>query len=82
MPPTYVKAYVKRGRTDAGDVAAICEAVTRPSMSFVPAEGVEQQGLSMPHSARSQLTGQSTQLINAVRGNLSELGSDRGSQFS
>jgi transposase len=74
MPPAYVKAYVKRGKTDAGDAAAICEAVTRPSMSFVPVKGVEQQGLSMLHSARSQLIGQRTQLINAVRGHLSELG--------
>jgi transposase len=74
MPPRYVKAYVKRGKTDAIDAAAICEAVTRPSMSFVPVKGLEQQGLSMLHSARSQLIGQRTQLINAVRGHLSELG--------
>jgi transposase len=74
MPPRYVKAYVKRGKTDAGDAAAICEAVTRPSMTFVPVKGIEQQGLSMLHSARSQLIGQRTQLINAVRGHLSELG--------
>jgi len=74
MPPKYVKAYVKRGKTDAGDAAAICEAVTRPSMSFVPVKGLEQQGLSMLHSARSQLIGQRTQLVNAVRGHLSELG--------
>jgi transposase len=74
MPPKYVKAYVKRGKTDAADAAAICEAVTRPSMSFVPVKGPEQQGLSMLHSARSQLIGQRTQLINAVRGHLSELG--------
>src|SRR5215472_16998959 len=66
MPPRYVKAYVKRGKTDAIDAAAICEAVTRPSMSFVPVKGLEQQGLSMLHSARSQL-------INAVRGHMSEL---------
>src|SRR5262245_50870115 len=51
MPPKYVKAYVKRGKTDAGDAAAICEAVMRPSMSFVPVKGLEQQGLSMLHSA-------------------------------
>ena len=44
MPPKYVKAYVKRGKTDAGDAAAICEAVSRPSMTFVPVKGVEQQG--------------------------------------
>src|SRR5262245_6544300 len=73
-PPKYVKAYVKRGKTDAGDAAAICEAVTRPSMSFVPVKGLEQQGLYMLHSARSQLVGQRTQLINGVRGHLSELG--------
>ena len=74
MPPKYVKAYVKRGKTDAIDAAAICEAVTRPSMSFVPVKGIEQQGLSLLHSARSQLIGQRTQLINAVRGHLSEFG--------
>jgi len=68
MPPKYVKAYVKRGKTDAGDAAAICEAVTRPSMPFVPVKRLEQQGLSMVHSARSQLVGQRTRLINAVRG--------------
>src|SRR5215831_5717989 len=67
MPPRYVKPYVKRGKTDPGDAAAICEAVARPTMSFVPIKGVEQQGLSMMHSARSQL-------INAARGHLSELG--------
>src|SRR5262245_24784970 len=74
MPPKYVKPYVKRGKTDAIDAEAICEAVGRPSMSFVPVKGVEQQGLSMLHSARSQLIGQRTQLINAVRGHLSEFG--------
>jgi hypothetical protein len=61
MPPRYVKAYVKRGKTNAGNAAAICEAVSRPCMSFAPVKGVEQQGLSMPHSARSQLFGQRTQ---------------------
>jgi transposase len=74
MPPKYVKAYVKRGKTDAIDAAAICEAVTRPSMSFVPMKGIEQQGLSILHSARSQLIGQRTQLMNGVRGHLSEFG--------
>jgi transposase len=74
MPPKYVKAYVKRGKTDAGDAAAICEAVTRPSMTFVPVKSVEQQGLSMLHGARTLLTGQRTQAVNAMRGHLSELG--------
>src|SRR4249920_2173755 len=41
MPPTYVKAYLKRGKNDAADAAAICEAVTRPSMRFVPIKSVE-----------------------------------------
>src|SRR5262249_14223623 len=58
MPPRYVKAYVKRGKTDAGDAAAICEEVTRPSMSFVPVKEVEQQGRAMLHIACSQLIGQ------------------------
>jgi transposase len=74
MPPKYVKAYVKRGKTDAGDAAAICEAVSRPSMTFVPVKSVVQQGLSMLHSVRSKLVSQRTQLVNAVRGHLSELG--------
>jgi transposase len=74
MPPKYVKAYVKRGKTDAGDAAAICEAVTRPSMTFVPVKTIEQQGLSMLHGARALLIGQRTQTVNALRGHLSELG--------
>src|SRR5262245_66599095 len=56
MPPKYVKPYVKRGKNDAIDAAAVCEAVTRPSMSFVPVKGLEQQGLSMLRSARAQLS--------------------------
>jgi len=67
-------AYVKRSKTDSIDAAAICEAVTRPSISFVPVKGLEQQGLSMLHSARSQLIGQRTQVIDAMRAHLSELG--------
>jgi transposase len=74
MPPKYVKAYVKRGKTDAGDAEAICEAVQRPTMTFVPVKSVEQQGLAMLHSIRQTLIGQRTQAINAMRGHLSELG--------
>ena len=74
IPPKYVKAYVKRGKTDAGDAAAICEAVTRPSMTLVSVKSAAQQGLSMLHGARTLLIGQRTQAINAVRGHLSELG--------
>jgi len=78
MPPKYVKAYVKHGKTDA--TAAICEEVTRPSMSFVPVKRLEQQGQSMLHSARSQPIGQRTQLINAVRAHLRSGPRGRGEQ--
>ena len=74
MPPTYVKAYVKRGKNDAADAAAICEAVTRPSMRFVPIKSVEQQSALMLHRARQLLVRQRTMLSNAIRGHLSELG--------
>jgi transposase len=74
MPPTYVKAYVKRGKNDAADAAAICEAVTRPSMRFVPTKSVEQQSALMLHRTRDLLIRQRTQLINALRAHLAELG--------
>jgi transposase len=74
MPPQYVKAYVKRGKNDAADAAAICEAVTRPSMRFVPVKTEEQQSALMMHRARDLLVRQRTQLINAVRGHLAEFG--------
>jgi len=74
MPPTYVKAYVKRGKNDAADAAAICEAVTRPSMRFVPIKSVEQQSGLMLHRTRDLLIRQRTQLINALRAHLAELG--------
>jgi len=74
MPPKYVKAYVKRGKTDAGDAEAICEAVTRQTMTFVAVKSAGQQALAMLHSVRETLIGQRTQAINALRGHLSELG--------
>src|SRR5882757_6535009 len=74
MPASYVKAYVKRGKNDAADAAAICEAVTRPSMRFVPIKSVEQQAALMLHRARDLLIRQRTQLINALRAHLAELG--------
>src|SRR4051812_40889100 len=49
MPPAYVKPYVRRGKSDATDAAAICEAVTRPSMRFVPVKSVDQQSVLMLH---------------------------------
>jgi transposase len=74
MPPSYVKAYVKRGKNDAADAEAICEAVTRPSMRFVPIKSVEQQGSLMLHRTRDLLIRQRTQLINGMRAHLAELG--------
>ena len=74
MPPQYVKAYVKRGKNDAADAAAICEAVTRPSMRFVPIKSEEQQAVLIMHRARDLLVRQRTQLINAMRGHLAEFG--------
>ena len=74
MPPSYVKAYVKRSKNDAADAAAICEAVTRPSMRFVPVKTIDQQAALMLHRARELFIGQRTQLINAMRAHLAELG--------
>src|SRR5260370_12392750 len=74
MPPSYVKAYVKRGKNDAADAAAICEAVSRPSMRFVAVKTAEQQGVLMLHRTRELLVGQRTQLGNALRGHLAALG--------
>ena len=74
IPPSYVKAYVKRSKNDAADAAAICEAVTRPSMRIVPVKTVVQQGTLSVHRTRDLLIGQRTQLINALRAHLAELG--------
>lgn len=74
MPPSYVKPYVRRGKTDATDAAAICEAVTRPSMRFVPVKTADQQSALMLHRARALLIRQRTMLINALRGHLAEFG--------
>src|SRR6476620_4941752 len=74
IPPSYVKAYLKCGKNDANDAAAICEAVTRPSMRFVPIKTKEQQTALMLHRARQLLVRQRTMLSNALRGHLAELG--------
>ena len=73
IPPSYVKAYLKRGKNDANDAAAICEAVTRPSMRFVPIKTKEQQTALMRHRARQLLVRQRRMLSNALRGHLAEL---------
>jgi transposase len=74
MPPSYVKAYLKRSKNDANDAAAICEAVTRPSMRFVPIKTKQQQAALMLHRTRQLLVRQRTMLSNALRGHLAELG--------
>lgn len=58
MPPAYVKPYVKRGKTDAADAEAICEAATRPTMRFVAVKTVEQQAVLMLHKVRDLLVRQ------------------------
>ena len=74
MPPSYVKAYLKRSKNDANDAAAICEAVTRPSMRFVPIKSEQQQSGLMLHRSRQLLVRQRTMLSNAIRGHMAELG--------
>ena len=74
MPPTYVKAYVRGNKNDAGDAEAICEAVTRPTIRFVTIKGVEQQAVLVMHRVRSVLVRQRTMMANALRGHMAEFG--------
>ena len=74
IPPAYVKPYVKRQKNDAADAAAICEAVTRPSMRFVAVRSIENQAALMSHKVREMLVAQRTQLLNSLRGHLAEVG--------
>ena len=74
IPPRYVKPYVKRGKNDALDAEAICEAVQRPSMRFVPLKTAEQQGALVIHKTRDLLVRQRAILVNALRSHLAEFG--------
>ncbi len=74
MAPSYVKPYVKRGKNDAADAAAICEAVRRPSMRFVAIKTADQQGVLVLHRARELLVRQRTMVVNALRAHLAEFG--------
>jgi transposase len=74
LPAQYVKPYVKRGKNDAADAEAICEAMSRPTMRFVRVKTVEQQADLMLQNTRSLLVKQQTQLSNAIRGNAAEFG--------
>lgn len=74
MNPAYVKPFVKRNKNDARDAEAICEAVTRPNMPFVPNKSIEQQDIQMLHRIRSQAIKQRTAQANQIRGLLGEYG--------
>lgn len=74
IPPIYVKPFVRRQKTDANDAAAICEAMGRPGMRCVPVRSIENQAAKMVHGVRETLSGQRTQLLNALRGHLAEAG--------
>ena len=74
MPPAYVKPYVKRQKNDMADAEAICEAVTRPNMRFVPIKSADGQAVLVLHRSRDLLMRQRTMLLNAGRGHLAEFG--------
>ena len=74
VPPAYVKPYLKRGKNDAVDAEAICEAVTRPIMRFVVMKSAEQQAALWLHRTRNLLVKQRTQLVNMIRGLLARGG--------
>src|SRR5512141_965833 len=74
MPPAYVKPYVKRQEKDATDAEAVCEAVTRANMRFVPTKTPEQQSCVMLHRTRHLFIRQQTAVINAIRAHLAEFG--------
>lgn len=74
IPPQYVKPYVKRGKNDMADAAAICEAVSRPDMRFVPVKTPAEQAALMLVTVREQLVRGRTRLINAIRGHAAEFG--------
>jgi transposase len=74
IPPAYIKPYIKRGKNDAIDAAAICEAMSRPGMRYVPAKSPDQQAVLMLHKTRELLVKQRTMSVNALRGHLAEFG--------
>lgn len=74
MSPQFVKPYVKSGKNDANDAEAICEAVSRPNMRFVPVKNIEQQVMQAEHRIRARLIRARTALGNEIRGLLGEFG--------
>jgi transposase len=81
MPPAYTKPYVKRGKNDAADAEAICEAMSRPGMRFVPVKSVEQQATLMLHTTRELLIKQRTMSVNALRSHKGTSNNVRGHKF-
>jgi len=74
IPPQYIKPYVKRGKNDAIDAEAICEAMSRPGMRFVPIKSREEQAALMLLKVRDLLSKQRTMLSNAIRGHAAVFG--------
>jgi transposase len=74
IAPQLVKSYVKRGKNDAADAEALCEAMSRPTMRFVPAKSAEEQAALMLVGVRDRLIRNRTQLSNAIRGYAAEFG--------
>jgi len=74
MPPAYIKPYVKRGKNDAVDAAAICEAMARPNMRFGPIKSADQQAVLMLHKTRELMVKQPTMSVNALRSHLAGFG--------
>lgn len=74
LPPQYVKPYVKRGKNDAADAEAICEAMSRPGMRFVAVKSAEAQAAQMLAATRERLVRRRTRLTNAIRGHAAEFG--------
>jgi transposase len=81
MPAQYVKPYVKRGKNDAADAEAICEAVGRPTMRFVPVKTPEQQSVMMLHRVRLMLNRQRTQLLIKPDGPVCSIQAEMHSMF-
>jgi len=74
MSPQFMKPYVKSNKNDMADAEAICEAVERPNMRFVPIKGIEQQDIPSLHRAREQAVKNRTAQANQIRGLLMEYG--------
>ena len=74
MPPQYVKPYVKRGKNDAADAEALCEAMSRPTMRFVAVKSAESQAALMLAGMRERVVRHRVQLANAIRGHAAEFG--------